>query len=98
MLSIIDEMYKTNILPLVEKQAKLIDNDIRFCIKEEIKKYGSIVKRYGDWSKFIRKEFERVMLPSHCNNTYFGEKIYYRNNFIGKYEIVIKIENPAKDF
>jgi len=98
LLSIIDEMYKTNILPLVEKQARRIDNDIRACIKEEIKKYGSIVKRYGDWAKFIKEEFERVILPSHCNNIYFGEIIYYRNNFIGKYEIVIKIENPAKDF
>ena len=32
---------------------KDIDNIIRGCIKKEIKKYGSIIKRYNSWKEFI---------------------------------------------
>jgi len=89
---LMDDIFKTNILPLCKRQAKKIDNDIRACIKKEIKERGSIVKRYGDWAKFIGKEFRRVILQNH-DNIYFREEIYYRNNLIGKYEIVTKENN-----
>ena len=32
---------------------KDMDNIIRGCIKKEIKKYGSIIKRYNSWKEFI---------------------------------------------
>ena len=45
-----DDIYRIKVIPLIKKQARQIDDDIRDCIKLEIKVFGSIVKRYGDWA------------------------------------------------
>ena len=54
------DLYTDMILPQIHKISKQIDNDIRVYIKQEIKEQGSIVKRYGDWAKFINQEIDII--------------------------------------
>jgi len=86
MLSYFDDVYRLKVLPLIKQQAKQIDNDIRQCIKTEHKIYGSIVKRYGDWAKFITKEIVMVEQPNE-GNIFFNQQLYYRGKHIRNYQI-----------
>ena len=87
--TLIDKMWQNLIVPATVKQARQIDNDIRECIKKEIKERGSIVKRYGDWAKFIRKEIGIVNYP--VNPRYlFHKSLLYRGKHIKDY--IIKFE------
>ena len=88
--SLIDDLYKIKVVPLIKEQAKQIDDDIRECIKLEIKIFGSIVKRYGDWAKFITKEMVIAELPA-SQNCFFKQALYYRGKFIQGYEIKLDI-------
>ena len=87
--NLIDELYKIKVIPLAKKQAKRIDDDIRECIKLEIKTFGSIIKRYGDWAKFVTKEIMMVDLPE-PNKCCFHSKLYYRGKFIRDYKMEIR--------
>ena len=86
---LIDEIYKDHIIPLTKKIAKQIDNNIRNCIKKEIRERGSIVKRYGDWAKFINKEIGLAYYQNNRNNYdgLFYRELFYRGNSINKYVI-----------
>jgi len=86
----IENFYRIKVVPLIKKQARLIDDDIRNCIKLEIKIFGSIVKRYGDWAKFITKEMMILELPN-SRNYFFKKTLYYRGNLIRGYEIKLNI-------
>lgn len=88
--SLIDDLYRIKIVPMIKEQAKQIDDDIRECIKLEIKVFGSIVKRYGDWAKFITKEMVMAELPA-SQNCFFKKVLYYRGEFIRGYEIRLDI-------
>ena len=89
MLSYFDEIYKLKVLPLIEQQAKQIDDDIRECIKIEYKIFGSIVKRYGDWAKFITKKIAMGEIPYRSGNIYYSKALYYRGKHIRNYQIKI---------
>ena len=86
--TLIDEIYQSQVMPLIKKQAKQIDNDVRDCIKKEIRKYGSIVKRYGDWAKFINKEMGMAHYSIDPKYPYH-QSLFYRGKHIRDY--VIKI-------
>ncbi len=86
----IDDLFRIKVTPLAKEQAKQIDDDIRECIKLEIKMFGSIVKRYGDWAKFITKEMEMADLPR-SSNCFFNKALYYWGKFIRGYEIKLDI-------
>ena len=86
----IEDLYRIKVVPLIKEQAKRIDDDIRECIKLEIKMFGSIVKRYGDWAKFITREMIIVELP-HSTNCFFEKVLYYRGKFIRGYGIKVDI-------
>jgi len=88
MLSYFDEIYRLKVLPLIKEQAKQIDDDIRQCIKTEYEIFGSIVKRYGDWAKFIIKEILMLEMPNE-GNIYFNKQLYYRGKHIMNYNIKI---------
>jgi len=84
-------MLNIMIQPVIEKQSKQIDKDICECIKAEIKTYGSIIKRYGDWAKFLKKEITIVELKN--SQKYIPDKaLFYRGKFIRKYRITIEME------
>ena len=87
-----NEFYKTYIMPQIHKIAKQIDDDIRSCIKEEINKYGSIVKRYGDWAKFIKKEMCIANYPIDPKYPYL-QTLFYRGKHIRDYDIKTYIGN-----
>ena len=75
-----------DLLDASKKMSIYIDNDIRDCIKEEINKHGSIVKRYGDWAKFINKEVGIAHYP--LNTKYlFYQSLFYRGKHIRNYVI-----------
>lgn len=84
--TLINEMYQSKMIPLIKKQAIQIDNDIRECIKKEIKEYGSIVKRYGDWAKFINKEIGMAHYPIDPKYP-FHQSLFYRGKHIRDYII-----------
>ena len=84
--TLIDEMYQNVMIPLIKKQAKQIDDDIRICIKKEIKENGSIVKRYGDWAEFINKEIGMTHYPTDSKYLYH-QSLFYRGEHIRDYII-----------
>ena len=86
----IENSYRIKVVPLIKKQARQIDDDIREYIKLEIKIFGSIVKRYGDWAKFITREMIIAELP-HSPNCFFEKGLYYRGKFIRGYGIKLDI-------
>ena len=86
---LIDDIYKREVMPIIKNTAKQIDNDIRMCIKREIKERGSIVKRYGDWAKFINKEIGMANYP--INPRYpFHQSLFYRGKHIRDYIIIFE--------
>ena len=89
MKSYFDELYELKVVPIIKQQAKQIDDDIRKCIKTELKLYGSIVKRYGDWAKFITKEICMVEMPKSSDNIFFRRALYYRGRYVQGYQIKI---------
>ena len=88
--SYVNDLFKLKVAPKIEEQAKQIDGDIRECIKLEIKTFGSIVKRYGDWAKFVTKEMIIAELP-YSENCFFNKALYYRGKFIRGYGIELDI-------
>lgn len=88
--SLMEDLYRIKVVPLIKEQAKQRDNDIRECIKLEIKVFGSIVKRYGDWARFITKEMVIAELPA-SQNCFFKQALYYRGKFIRGYEMKLDI-------
>ena len=90
MKSYFDELYELKVVPIIKQQAKQIDDDIRKCIKTELKLYGSIVKRYGDWAKFITKEICMVEIQKSSDNIFFSKALYYRGKYIQGYQIKIE--------
>jgi len=81
-----EDLYINSFIPKIEFISRRIDDDIRDCIKEEIKKYGSIVKRYGDWAKFINKEM--IMAHYSIDPKYpFYQTLFYRGKRIRDYVI-----------
>ena len=87
-----EDLYRIRVVPLIREQARRIDDDIRECIKEEIKKYGSIVKRYGDWAKFINKEM--IMAHYSIDPKYpFYQTLFYRGKRIRDYVIRYASQN-----
>jgi len=84
-----NKFYKAEVIPTIEKISKQIDNDIRYCIKIEYKKYGSIVKRYGDWAKFINKEMGITYYPIDPIFP-FHKSLFYRGKHIRDYIISFK--------
>jgi len=88
-MTLINDIHKKYITPKIIETAKQIDNDIRSCIKQEIKERGSIVKRYGDWAKFINKEIGIAHYP--VNPKYpFHESLFYRGKHIRDYIITFE--------
>ena len=83
---LIDDVYKKVIMPALINVSNQIDNDIRTCIKQEIKEHGSIVKRYGDWAKFITKEIEIVRYLADTKHL-FHKTLLYRGKYIRDYYI-----------
>ncbi|MBC8473349.1 MAG: hypothetical protein H8D54_00885 [Candidatus Omnitrophica bacterium] len=86
----IEDLYRIKVVPIIKEKAKQIDDDIRECIKLEIKTFGSIVRRYGDWAKFITKEMIIAELPR-SYNCFFNKSLYYRGKFIRGYGIKLDI-------
>ena len=84
--NLMNEFYEEQVIPQIHKIARQIDNDIRGCIKEEMKKYGSIVKRYGDWAKFINKEIVMAYYPLYSKNL-LHESLFYRGKHIRDYDL-----------
>jgi len=73
---------------ILEKRMKLIkdiDNTIRKCIKKEIKKYGSIIKRYNSWKEFIKDNITDV---SYQGDGHEIHHIFYR----GEEVITVKFD------
>jgi len=86
---LIDDIYKEKVIPFIKNTAKQIDNDIRDCIKQEIKERGSIVKRYGDWAKFINKEISVADYPISPKYP-FHQSLFYRGKHIRDYIITFE--------
>ena len=84
--NLMNEFYEEQVIPQIYKICEQIDNDIRSCIKEGIKKYGSIVKRYGDWAKFINKEMGMAYYPIDPKYP-FHQTLFYRGKHIRDYNI-----------
>lgn len=88
--NLMNEFYEEQVIPNIIKIAKQIDDDIRTCIKREIKEYGSIVKRYGDWAKFINKEMSIAYYPIDPKYLYH-KSLFYRGKHIRDY--IMKFDN-----
>ena len=81
---LMNDFYKGKVLPQLKIIAEQIDNDIRICIKREIKERGSIIKRYGDWAKFINKEMGMAHYPIDPKYPYH-QTLFYRGEHIRDY-------------
>ena len=79
------KFWKDNVQPKLNLLYRQIDNDIRACIKEEIKKNGSIVKRYGDWAKFINQNFSILRFVH--EKRFFYRKLYFQGKLIREYSL-----------
>ena len=77
----IDDCYKRIIIPQIKKQCRKIDIKIFEYIAKEIKKNGSIVKRYGNWANFINKHFT----IQYVRGNFYNKKLYFDKQLIGEY-------------